>query len=228
MIVAIHQPNFAPWLGYFRKIAMADAFVFLDDVQFSKGSYTNRVRILSGGVQTWLSVPVSFNFGAPILAVDIGSDGFVEAHLRRLEVAYKCSASFRESWNDVQAIYNSLPNAPLGEINVALVKMLCKRLGIGTQFYLSSELGHDNFASDDRLIALVAALDKNGTYLSGKGGATYQDPSKFVEAGLRLEYLDFVCPSYRQVGGKEFVSGLSVFDAVFNLGFDGTAALIRS
>lgn len=228
MIVAIHQPNFAPWLGYFRKIAVADAFVFLDDAQFSKGSYTNRVRILSGGRQTWLSVPVSFNFGVPISAVHIGADGFNDAHLRRLEGAYRGSAYFRESWREVQGIYNSLPNATLGEINIALIKVLCERLGIGAQFYSSSELGHNDVASDDRLIALVATLDRKGTYLSGKGGATYQDPSKFVEAGLGLEYLDFVCPSYRQVGVKDFVSGLSVFDAVFNLGFDGTAALIKS
>ncbi|MEC8198310.1 MAG: WbqC family protein, partial [Pseudomonadota bacterium] len=53
MIVAIHQPNYFPWLGYFRKMIEADVFIFLDDVQFSKGSYTNRVGIRSGSGRRW-------------------------------------------------------------------------------------------------------------------------------------------------------------------------------
>jgi hypothetical protein len=226
--VSIHQPNYAPWLGFFRKIALADTFVFLDDVQFSKGSYTNRVQILSGSQPAWLSVPVSFAFGDPIIAVDVGKAGFVDAHLRRLEGAYKGAAAFREVWPDVETIYRSLPDGPLAGSNIALLEAICGRLGIEARFLRSSDLGFADLASDDRLIALVQALDPQGTYLSGKGGATYQDPRKFAAAGLKLEYLDFVPPAYPQAGTEGFVPGLSVLDAIFNVGFEGTAALVRT
>ena len=58
MKVAIHQPNYLPWMGYFHKMHHADVFIFLDDVQFTKGSHINRVKILSGKGPRWLTVPV--------------------------------------------------------------------------------------------------------------------------------------------------------------------------
>ena len=59
-LVAIHQPNFLPWLGYFDKIARADVFVMLDSVQFAKtgGTWSNRVQMLVGGQATWLTMPI--------------------------------------------------------------------------------------------------------------------------------------------------------------------------
>jgi hypothetical protein len=61
VLVACHQPNFLPWLGYFAKLARSDRFVLLDRVQFprtSRGTYTNRVQLLIGGQPAWLTVPV--------------------------------------------------------------------------------------------------------------------------------------------------------------------------
>ena len=59
-LVAIHQPNFLPWLGYFDKLARADVFILLDTVQFPKkaGSWMNRARLLVGGEPSWITVPV--------------------------------------------------------------------------------------------------------------------------------------------------------------------------
>ena len=80
MIVAIHQPNYAPWLGYFAKMARADVFVFLDDVQYTKNSYINRVQIDAGGTARWLTVPVSFSFRDPINRVRAANENWPRAH----------------------------------------------------------------------------------------------------------------------------------------------------
>ena len=64
--IAIHQPNYLPWFGFFAKISVADIFVFLDDVAFSKGSYINRVQFLHGAQPRWLTVPVLHKKGSLI------------------------------------------------------------------------------------------------------------------------------------------------------------------
>ena len=59
-VVAIHQPNFLPWLGFFAKLARADVFVLLDDAQFQKkrGTGSNRVKLLVAGRAAWVTVPI--------------------------------------------------------------------------------------------------------------------------------------------------------------------------
>jgi hypothetical protein len=58
MRASIHQPNYLPWIGYFRKIARSDIFIFYDDIQFEKGGYTNRVEFLISKNKTWLTQPI--------------------------------------------------------------------------------------------------------------------------------------------------------------------------
>jgi WbqC-like protein family len=223
MLVAIHQPNYAPWLGYFHKMAMADVFVFLDDAQFSKGSYTNRVQIGGRGGPRWLTVPVRHAFGAAINAISPAQPEWPRAHLDSLLTAYRDSARFREVWPDVQALYEALPFQSLAAGNSVLVERLAERLGIGTRTLAASSLDVGSAAGDDRLIAICRQLGNDASYLSGRGGAKYQDEAKFSAAGIPLQYTDFEQRSYPQ-GGTAFVAGLSVLDVVFHIGWKGTAA----
>ncbi len=71
MKVAIHQPNYAPWCGFFAKMNACDVFVFYDDAQMTKNSYINRCLINNQGRQTWLTIPVSFKLGDKINQVII-------------------------------------------------------------------------------------------------------------------------------------------------------------
>src|SRR5438105_6905868 len=58
MIVAAHQPHFLPWLGYLAKVAAADVFVVMDDLQYEAQNFQNRNRLkLNNGAQ-WLTVPL--------------------------------------------------------------------------------------------------------------------------------------------------------------------------
>jgi len=81
-IVSIHQPNYFPWLGYFYKIVNSDVFVFLDNVQFSKNSYINRVQIYGKDEKVrWLTVPVSVHLGQLIEEVHPSSIDWRSKHL---------------------------------------------------------------------------------------------------------------------------------------------------
>ncbi len=224
--VAIHQPNYAPWLGYFHKMARADVFILLDDAQFSKGSYTNRVQIAGHGEPRWLTVPVRHAFGSTINAISPARADWPRAHLDSLLTAYRETAEFRTVWPEVQAIYDDLPVESLAAANSMLVGRLAKALGIETRTVQASRFDTGAAKGDDRLISLCRQFGDDVVYLSGRGGAKYQDEAKFLAAGIKLEYTDFEQRSYPQ-GSATFVGGLSVFDAVFHLGWKGAAALVK-
>lgn len=230
-IVAIHQPNYLPWLGYFAKIAQSDVFVLLDDVQYSKNSYINRVQVLPPtGEPKWLTIPVSAHLGQTIAEVAPAKPSWIDSHQATLQQYYRKSPHFKAVWPTVAALYAGLPAAPAGlaAINGALVQGIAALLGLPCRFVCSSALALPEVASDDRLVEIVRAVAPKGGYLSGKGGANYQDPDKFARAGLGFAYSRFRPLPYPQgrAAGEDFCAGLSVLDAAFALGWDGVAELI--
>lgn len=222
--VAIHQPNYLPWLGYFYKIKQADHFVFLDDVQYSKGSYVNRVQISSPSGPKWLTVPVTFHFGDLITQVEISKASWTSSHLDLLRNTYKNAQFFRQVWQEIEEMYQAVAGKQMHEGNMFFIRSIASKLGLDAQFHVSSAFGIDE-KSDERLVSIVKAISPTGTYLSGKGGLKYQDETKFTEAGLQLRYLNFNHPRYNQ-GKVDFDAGLSVLDALFHLGWDGCTELL--
>ena len=226
MIVAVHQPNYAPWLGYFAKVARADAFVFLDDAQFSKNSYINRVQIDAGGEPRWLTVPVSYSFGDPINRVRAGNLAWRRSHLDAMRTHYSRAPLFAQIWAWLADAFEQLPEGNIAASNAELVERIAAALGLRCRFYRSSTFVTGDAKGDDRLIALLEQLGPGACYLSGKGGANYQDPAKFEAKKIPLIYNNYSPIPYPQ-GRPEFLSGLSVLDALFHLGFEQTAAIIR-
>tara|TARA_Y100001970_G_scaffold116227_1_gene144699 strand:+ start:2147 stop:2842 length:696 start_codon:yes stop_codon:yes gene_type:complete len=226
MIIAIHQPNYLPWIGYFRKIFTADYFIFLDDATFSKGSVTNRVRIMEDSKPVWLTIPANPPLGTSITDVEIAKPDWSQRHLNRLHNAYRTAPCFSSVWMDVQEMFAELPNGNLGEINRYLIERLCAKIGITSIFYRSFNIPNPKKAvSDDRLIDLILSIPGAKGYLSGSGGRKYQDESKFTAAGLELYYNDYIPQPYLQTA-HGFEPGLSIIDALFNVGWDGVRDLI--
>jgi hypothetical protein len=227
VIIAIHQPNYFPWLGYFQKILIADTFIFLDDAQYSKNSYTNRVQILSGDESRWLTIPATYRFGDPINAVHATKPGWVRSHLDQLRTAYGNAPAFSETWEWIRGVYDNVEElADLASINRTLVETVADYLNLDCDFVAASDQDIGDRTGDDRLVALVQGVDPRGIYLSGSGGANYQNEEKFQAAKLGLEYGNFFHPQYKQ-GNDEFMIGLSTLDALFHTGREKTAAMLR-
>jgi hypothetical protein len=225
VIVAVHQPNYLPWLGYFAKIAAADIFVFLDDVQFSKGSYTNRVQIARNGAAAWLSVPVRYAFGAQVGAIEIADADFRRAHLESLKQCYRRAGAFETVFGELSA-WMDKPGPLLAPFNARLVEAIASRLGLRTKFLASSALGVPRGEADERLAEIVHRLAPGGTYLSGSGGGNYQSEEAFSRKGVALRYSPFRPAPYSQ-SAHDFIPGLSIIDALFHLGWDATASLLK-
>lgn len=226
MIVGIHQPNFMPWAGYFYKMATADKFIYLDNVPYSKGSYTNRVQIKTQSGPRWLTVPVltSGKLGQGIIEL-IADDhsAWRKKVLATLDGSYRKCPHFKRYFDDIERIISSGPSN-LADLNIELIEYFVGQLGIATPRVRSIALAARGKATE----LLIAACKELGadTYLSGSGGANYQDEQAFADAGLRLIYARYKHPVYPQHFG-EFAPGLSIADLLFNCGPD-SAAIFKS
>ncbi|MFZ4540630.1 MAG: WbqC family protein [Rickettsiales bacterium] len=221
-LVAIHQPNFFPWLGYIDKLRRADTFIFLEDVQFPKtgGSWTNRVNILQQEKAHWLTAPIDRNYTGlrTINEMKFAATAWRETALRQLNAAYHKAPFATETFELITPLLMN-PENNIADYNIHAISALCATLGLTPILQRSSSLAVTGTATA-RLIALTNAV--GGTqYLCGGGAETYQQDALFDEAGINLVYQQFTPQPYLQKT-MEFVGGLSVIDALM---FCGIATL---
>lgn len=220
-VVAIHQPNFLPWLGYYYKISQCDVFVFLDDVEYTKNSFINRNRIKTPDGEKWITLPVSYS-GKSTQKINeceiVGKDKAVKKLLGQILHNYRKAAHFEDYYEVLTDILTNSP-ANLSELNIKLTQWILSLLNINTKLIRSSEINIDADDATDRLIQICKKFDGD-TYISGSGGMNYQDELRFSENRLELSITDFSHPEYPQLWGK-FTPNLSIMDYLFNNGISG-------
>jgi len=223
MILAVHQPQYMPWLGYFDKIDQADLFVLLDNVQFKKNEWQNRNRIKTAGGWQWITVPVLFKFPEKISEVRINNKvDWPRKHLNSLIVNYSKAPYFSQYRDFFEDVYKKKWER-IVDINIHLIKHLSNILGIKTKMIKASQLSlYDE--QNERLIGLCKELEAD-TYLSGEGGRGYLDINKFTDAGIKVVFQNFQHPVYEQLYNK-FEPNMSVIDLLFNNG-DKSLNIIR-
>ncbi len=230
MIVAIHQPNFFPWLGFFDKIAGSDVFVLLDHVtnDITAGIWVKRVKVLAGGQAKWATIPLYRGKSEKIqpinkMIVDVDNQ-LVGKNLRILRNAYSKAPYFETVFPLVESFFHHKSRFISGR-NIDFIKSVCQMLGITTRLIISSGLGCERSATD---LNIEITQKAGGTiYKSGDGSAGYLEAFKFRDAGIDLVFQGFKHPVYSQFNSEHFVPGLSIADALFNLGPEGTAALLN-
>jgi hypothetical protein len=227
MLVAIHQPEHLPWLGFFEKMQRADLFVLLDDVQFSKGDFQNRNRVKgSAGVQ-WLTVPIVQKFPQKINEVEIAGDEWRLKHWKTLSTCYARSPHFAELLPVFEEFYHRRWEK-LVELNVAAIRLLARLMGLETKIVLSSEMKVAGQKSD--LILNICKEVGATAHYSGVMGGAYLDQKSFHQAGIEIVVQSFSHPTYQQLFMKKqgFVPKLSVLDLLFNCGAEGLQLIGRA
>lgn len=228
MIVSIHQPNFLPWLGYFYKLTQCDVFVLLDNVQYTKNSFINRNRIKTPRGADWLTVPVIIKgrFGQLIRDVEINSSvDWRKKHLGTLEANYRKAKYFEPIFQGLETIYSVNDWINLCELNIMLLEWALSILGLKKNLVRASDLNLEG-ESTQLLIDIIKELGGD-TYLSGFGGANYQEEELFEKAGITLTYYDFKHPVYPQLW-NDFIPNLSIIDLLFNCGSESLDVLLGS
>ena len=220
MIVAIHQPNYLPYLGFFDKMIKSDVFVIYDDAQFNKSDFQhrNRIRIYEGW--KWLTVPVEKK-RIPINEVRIKNEvknwkglRWFEDHLKNIRDNYKDTPYYSTYESEIERIY-SKPYDRLVDLNMSIIYFLIKAFDIDTKIVFSSDFGFKT-KSTQRLVDLVEALGGD-VYLSGPMGRKYLDLKLFEERGIKVVFQDFKHPVYKQ-RYPGFVPNMAAIDALFNVG----------
>src|SRR5438105_5642902 len=151
MKVAISQPTYLPWLGYFDLIDQVDSFVLLDSVQFEKQSWQQRNRIKTPTGLQWLTVPVIFNgrFGQHIRDVEIREPDFWRKHLRAIELNYRRTKYFDRYYPELSGLLSSqMSGAFLVELSGRIIQWFCEILGIQTKISYSSKMNQPGRRSE--------------------------------------------------------------------------------
>ena len=226
MKVAIFQPTYLSWIGFYKAIQWSDQFVFLDDVQFCHSSWQNRncVKTPDGGLI--LSVPIVRNWPQLINEVKINySQDWVKKHSRTIQTYYRRAPFFSDFWPVLEKYYQAR-HEKLVDLNTNIIRGVCGYLGLKPNFIYSSELKSSGLQRNDKVMSILRQLGAD-CYLYAAGAAGYMCPAlaDYRKAELKLMALDFSYPVYPQLFG-DFVSHLSIIDAIFNCGSDGTRALL--
>lgn len=217
-VLAAHQPNFLPWLGLFHKVGQADVWVWADDVQYSRGSLTNRNRIRTAAGWQWLTVPVLTRGRGRqrICDVQTEADGaWRRKHCQSLRWHYGHAPFFDAYAPALEDLYaDAWPQ--LIDLNATLLRHLLQLLEVEVEVRFSSQMDLPNERTA-RLVDMAKACDCQ-VYLAGSGASkAYLDVEAFAAAGIECRFTHFEHPVYPQCHAG-FVAEMSVLDLLFNCG----------
>lgn len=220
MRVAIHQPNFLPWMGYFDKMRSVDTFVLLDNVQYPKGTVINRIKIRTKDGSQYITVPVRrTGHLRRIFETEIANEmDWRSKMLNVIECNYRKSKNFSIYFEFLRNIFYEKDWKFLSELNVRLINGIVNILKIPTKLLVASELSglDSSLKASDMLVDITSNVGCN-TYYSGAGSSQYLQADRFLSAGIRLEFQKFIHQEYPQTF-PGFVKGLSIIDYLMNVG----------
>jgi hypothetical protein len=219
MKMAICQPTYLPWLGYFDLIDQVDIFVLLDSVQFQRQSWQHRNRLKTPSGLRWLTVPVMFRgrFGQLINEVEIQDNGFRRNHLRTIELNYRRTPFFDEHFDELSSLVKNSSTTLIADLDIRLIEWFMDVLGIRTSLLRSSDL-----AQPGKRIELLANICESlggKQYVSPLGSAAYllQEIDVLVDQGIDVVFQHYEHPQYRQLF-PPFCPYASILDLIFNEG----------
>jgi WbqC-like protein family len=220
--VVIMQPQLFPWRGLFEQIRLADEFVHLDDAQFQKGGFTNRVQIKTAAGPVWLTAPVLRAGLPPIAECELDYKApWREKHLRTLRNAYARAPFAERMIALVERVYAARPRT-IADLDVAGIESACEELGLQRRFSRASAS-----PARSKSTARVADLlrERGATrYVTGLGALNYLDEPALAREGVSVEVMEYRRTPYPQLHGA-FDPHVSILDLIANAGPDAAAYL---
>lgn len=221
MKLAIMQPYYFPYLGYWQLFNYVDVFVIYDDVQFMKGGWVNRNRILINGKINYVTIPLKkASHKANINEKEIMSGFNFSQHKSLIHIAYKDSPHN----NQINLLLESIANnnsTNLSDFLYDTIVAVADLINSQTKIIKSSDLSIDqDLKGQERVLEICKKLNAN-EYINPIGGKELYNKNSFNEEGIELRFLQKKSIVYPQCNNFPFVDNLSIVDLLaYNSIFD--------
>jgi hypothetical protein len=214
MKIAIMQPYFFPYLGYFQLIAAVDKFVIYDDVNYINKGWINRNNILINGKSSLINVPLS-GASQNKRIKDIApstEQKWRNSLLKTIEHNYKRAPHFDEVYKMLQGVINS-DIGTISEFNYLGIKCVCEYLGITTTIIPGSERYLNSNLKGQYRILDICQKENAKHYINPTGGMELYNRGVFLNEGVSLSFIKSELTCYKQFKG-DFIPALSIIDAL--------------
>jgi hypothetical protein len=213
MKLAIMQPYFLPYIGYFQLIAAVDKFIVYDNIKYTKKGWINRNRFLQNGQDVMFSLPLkNASDYLDVCDRELATDFNREKLLNQFKGAYRRAPYFDSSFPVIEEIIQFDQNNLFEYLHHSIVT-LCKHLEIKTQIVKSSEISIDHtIKNQDKVLALCKAAGAQN-YINAIGGQELYSKEMFNQEQIALSFIKSKPFVYTQ-GQGEFVPWLSILDVL--------------
>jgi hypothetical protein len=187
MKIAIMQPYFIPYIGYFQMVNAVDTFIFYDNVTYIKNGWINRNRIKGGGI---LTIPIK-NQSSNVLIQNTEiswNPHHVKKLFKTLQQTYSKSPYFNEVFNIIENLINTQPNT-ISELAINSVTQFSRYMGINTKFKIASQENYKK--SNDKVDNLlnICVQEKTNNYINPIGGQSLYNKEDFLSYGINLNFI---------------------------------------
>lgn len=216
MKLAIMQPYFFPYIGYFQLIHAVDKLVFYDDVNYIKGGWINRNRLFLSGAVRYITVPLA---GASsfekINSTKIGNEGnWQKQMLAVIHQSYDRAPYYGAVIDLVERVINSHDGciASLAKNSIVAVS---EYLSVDTSFVNSSSVYRNQDLRGAARVLDICNKENAKQYWNVPGGRDLYSPDEFKAAGVDLQFVDVAIVPYKQLA-PDFNPGLSIIDVMMH------------
>jgi hypothetical protein len=213
MKLAIMQPYFLPYIGYFQLIAAVDLFVVYDNIKYTKKGWINRNRLLRDGTDALFSLPLKKDSDSlDVLERELAADFNRGKLLHQFKGAYARAPHFARTWPLLEGIVRN-PEQNLFRFIHRSIAEVCRHLDLGTEIRCSSAMAIDHDRKgEDKVLAICEAVGAD-TYVNAIGGMALYAKETFAAQGIDLQFIKSRPFAYAQFGAP-FVPWLSIVDVL--------------
>lgn len=213
--VAIMQPYFLPYIGYWQLINSVDEFVVYDNIQFTKKGWFNRNRILDGDHDRLFTIPLKKD--SDFLNVDqryLSDDSQKEIirTLRIIQATYRKAPHYEQVYPLIENCFTHSDTNLFKYIHHS-IQVISEYLDIKTKITISSTLDIDHSLKADQKVLAIAKETGADMYINAIGGVELYDKEQFKSNGIELRFIKSEPIEYAQFGNA-FVPWLSIVDVL--------------
>lgn len=222
--LAAIQSSFIPWRGYFNLIRTVDKFIFYENTQYTRRDWRNRNKIKTSNGVAWITVPIQSkgNYETKLCDIKLSETPWRKKQLSLIQHAYKKTPFFDDIYPIISEVIEDNSVNGLSDLNIALIKNICRYLGFKTEFIIDTDLIDQTFINLSKTEKLLyfCQVTNSKQYFTGPSAANYMETSILTNAKVDVIFFEYQqAKFYDQLWGK-FEKDLSILDLLFNLGDD--------